>query len=145
MKINRAVSVVGAISSFIAVLSFPGGSLAAAGAANEPRIGEHFKVIPAADGTNEITLVANGLNYQDTNGNWIESIPIVQSFSSAIVCTGASYLARKIPWVFLPRIFVMWARSIRQRTFTPLATPLARSTATATDCPIRGSGKSLAV
>jgi len=79
------------VSSFIAILSFTGNSLAAAGTSNEPKIGEHFKVIPGAYGTNEITLVANGLNYQDTNGNWIESIPIVQSFSSAIVCTGASY------------------------------------------------------
>jgi hypothetical protein len=57
----------------------------------ESKIGRHFRVIPAADGTHEVTLVGNGLNYQDTNGNWIASIPVVQSFSNAIVCTGASY------------------------------------------------------
>jgi hypothetical protein len=88
MKTNRVVSVLGAISC--SILCFTGNSFAV-GLSNEPRIGEHFKVIPAANGTNEITLVANGLNYQDTNGNWIESIPIVQNFSSGIVCTGASY------------------------------------------------------
>src|ERR1043166_7411569 len=79
----------------MAILFFSCGSFAAAlvGAANEPKIGEHFKVVPAANGTGEITLVANGLNFQDTNGNWIASVPVVQRFSGGILCTGASYRA----------------------------------------------------
>jgi hypothetical protein len=66
-------------------------------AATEPnespvaKAGEHFKVIPAADGRGEITVVANGLNYQDAAGNWIESQPVILEFSSAVICTGATY------------------------------------------------------
>jgi len=57
----------------------------------EAKIGEHFRVVPAADGVHEVTMVGNGLNYQDTNGAWIASVPVVQTFPNAIVCTGASY------------------------------------------------------
>src|ERR1051326_2944879 len=92
MKTKWTVSVVGAISCFLAIVTFSFNSGAAGRKdAVETKIGQHFKVIPAADGTNEITVVANGLNYKDANGNWIESKPVVQSFSSGIVCTGASY------------------------------------------------------
>lgn len=66
-------------------------SLNSFAAAVEAKIGEHFRVVPAADGTNEVTLVGNGLNYQDTNGVWIQSVPIVQNFPNAIVCTGLTY------------------------------------------------------
>jgi hypothetical protein len=41
--------------------------------------------------TNHYTRIGNGINYQDENGNWIPSKPVVQNFSSGIVCTGASY------------------------------------------------------
>lgn len=55
------------------------------------KAGDHFKVIPAADGRGEITLVGNGLNYQDAAGNWIESKPVVQEYPNATICTGATY------------------------------------------------------
>src|ERR1041385_6094869 len=61
------------------------------GTTTEPKIGEHFKTIPSANGKGEVTLVQNGLNYKDANGNWVESKPIVQSFTGGILCTGASY------------------------------------------------------
>ena len=41
--------------------------------------------------TNRYTEIGNGLNYQDAQGNWIESRPVVQSFPGGIVCTGNSY------------------------------------------------------
>jgi hypothetical protein len=77
----------------LAILLFNVDSSAAALGVNasDAKVGEHFKTIPAADGTNEITFIQNGLNYKDANGNWIESKPDVQSFSSGIVCSGASY------------------------------------------------------
>jgi hypothetical protein len=64
--------------------------------------GQHYKVMQAvrrivtASGkslviTNRYTVVANGLNFQDANGNWIESHPIVQSYAGGIACVGASY------------------------------------------------------
>jgi hypothetical protein len=55
------------------------------------KAGDHFKVIPAADGRGEITVVANGLNYQDAAGNWIESRPVILEYPNAIICTGATY------------------------------------------------------
>jgi hypothetical protein len=66
-------------------------------AATEPnestvaKAGDHFKVIQAADGRGEITVVANGLNYQDAAGNWIESQPVILEYPSAVICTGATY------------------------------------------------------
>ena len=64
--------------------------------------GQHYKVMQAvrqgvtASGkllvtTNRYTVVANGLNFQDTNGNWIESHPVVQTYAGGIACVGASY------------------------------------------------------
>jgi len=93
MKTNWRTSVAGVVGGFISILSFNNGSFAAESLASssDSKIGEHFRVIPAADGTNEVTLVGNGLNYRSTDGVWIQSIPVVQNFSSGIVCTGASY------------------------------------------------------
>ncbi len=91
MKTQRTVFATRAISCFIAIFSFGSFAAGATNSTGEAKVGDHFRVIPAADGTNEVTLVGNGLNYQDTNGAWIQSIPVVQSFPNAIVCTGATY------------------------------------------------------
>ena len=91
MKTQRAVFLARAIGCAIAIFSFSSFAATAASSTGSARIGEHFRVVPAADGRNEVTLVGNGLNYQDTNGAWIPSIPVVQKFPNAIVCTGASY------------------------------------------------------
>lgn len=91
MKTNGLVSAGQAIGCLIAIFSLNIFAASAADTSGELKIGEHFRVVPAADGTHEVTLVGNGLNYQDTNGNWIQSVPVVQSFPNGIVCTGASY------------------------------------------------------
>src|ERR1035437_2559930 len=41
--------------------------------------------------TNSYTVLQNGMNYQDADGNWVESQPVVQSFPGGIICAGASY------------------------------------------------------
>jgi hypothetical protein len=64
--------------------------------------GQHYKVMQAVRQTtnlvgevtartNRYTVAGNGLNFQDTNGNWIESHPVVQSYAGGIACTGASF------------------------------------------------------
>lgn len=41
--------------------------------------------------TNRYTVLGNGMNKQDAAGNWVECVPVVRSFPSGIVCTGANY------------------------------------------------------
>ena len=90
IRTKRTLSLARAIAGLIAMFSIS--SLATeTNSTTNAKIGEHFRVVPAADGTNEVTMVGNGLNYQDTNGAWIASVPVVQTFPNAIVCTGASY------------------------------------------------------
>jgi hypothetical protein len=64
--------------------------------------GEYYKVVRGvrvvtnASGqvvlrTNRYTILQNGMNFTNANGEWVESHPVVQTFSGGIVCTGASY------------------------------------------------------
>src|SRR4051794_3362848 len=52
-------------------------------------------VRPSSDGTilktNHYTRLGNGINYKDESGRWLASKPVIQSFPSGIVCTGAPY------------------------------------------------------
>jgi hypothetical protein len=57
MKIQRKVFASRAIGCFIAIFSFNSFAASTENATGEAKIGEHFKVVPAANGTNEVTLV----------------------------------------------------------------------------------------
>ena len=51
--------------------------------------GAHYKIFQdVRQAANRYTAIGNGMHFKDANGNWIESKPVVQSFESAIVCTG---------------------------------------------------------